>query len=310
MTNYPVFDGHCDTAVELWRKGELLAENSGQVSLAQAADFPAYVQFFAFCTVWIEDDRTNEERFEAAMACFSEQLRKNRVPLCRSAADVSAILRDGGVGALLSIEGAEAIGCDPGRLEKLAARGVRMIAPVWNYENALCGSCVTGSGLSAQGREFVRRAQRAGIILDVSHMSERGFWEVCELAEKPIVASHSNAKAVCGHVRNLMDAQFRALCDLGGTAGLNLYAAFLNESGHASMDDVRRHLEHFLALGGEGHLALGGDLDGCEVLPDGMHGLRDYALLENCLKNWGFDDRTIKNLFYKSLEKVVNVCIM
>ena len=310
MTKYPVLDGHCDTAVELWRKGESLAENSGQISLAQAAEFPAYVQFFAFCTVWIENEQTDEERFASAMAYFSEQLREHNIPLCRTSADVSAILQSGGVGAMLSIEGAEAFDCDPGRLEELAAQGVRMIAPVWNAENALAGSCMTGGGLTAQGREFVRRAQRAGIIVDVSHSSERTFWDICEIAEKPIVASHSNAKAVCGHVRNLTDEQFRAICDLGGTAGLNLYAPFLNESGEASMDDVRRHLEHFLERDGDGHLALGGDLDGCDVLPDGMHGLRDYALLETNFENWGFGEQIVRNLFYQSLEKVVKLCIM
>ena len=286
---YPVLDGHCDTAVELWRKGESLAKNSGQISLAQAAEFPADVQFFAFCTVWIKNAQTDEERFASAMAYFSEQLREHNIPLCRTSADVSAILQNGGVGAALSIEGAEAFDCDPGRLEELAARGVRMIA---------------------QGREFVRRAQRAGILVDVSHSSERTFWDICEIAEKPIVASHSNAKAVCGHVRNLTDEQFRAICDLGGTAGLNLYAPFLNASGHASMDDVRRHLEHFLEQDGDGHLALGGDLDGCDVLPDGMHGLRDYALLETNFENWGFGEQIVRNLFYQSLEKVVKLCIM
>ena len=120
---YPVLDGHCDTAVELWRKGESLAKNSGQISLAQAAEFPAYVQFFAFCTVWIKNAQTDEERFASAMAYFSEQLREHNIPLCRTSADVSAILQNGGVGAALSIEGAEAFDCDPGRLEELAARG-------------------------------------------------------------------------------------------------------------------------------------------------------------------------------------------
>ena len=111
-------------------------------------------------------------------------------------------------------------------------------------------------------------------------------------------------------MRNLTDEQFRAICDLGGTAGLNLYAPFLNASGHASMDDVRRHLEHFLEQDGDGHLALGGDLDGCDVLPDGMHGLRDYALLERNFENWGFGEQIVRNLFYQSLEKVVKLCIM
>ncbi len=310
MTRFPVFDGHCDTPVALWQRGERLAENHGQVSLAQAADFPAYVQFFAFCMVWIETRQTNEERFAESFTYFERQLEQSRIRRCNSAAEVAAVLQSGGCGALLSIEGAEAIGCDPGRLEDVAARGVRMIAPVWNAENALCGSCLTGSGLTAQGREFVRRAQKTGILIDVSHMSERGFWDVCEIAEAPIVASHSNAKAVCGHVRNLTDEQFRALRDLGGTAGLNLCAAFLRADGVATLEDVRRHLEHFLERDGDGHLALGGDLDGCETLPEGMHGLRDYEKLELAMKSWGFDDSIVENLFYKSMEKVVTKCIM
>ena len=307
---YPVLDGHCDTAVELWRKGESLAKNSGQISLAQAAEFPAYVQFFAFCTVWIKNAQTDEERFASAMAYFSEQLREHNIPLCRTSADVSAILQNGGVGAALSIEGAEAFGCDPGRLEELAAQGVRMIAPVWNAENALAGSCMTGGGLTAQGREFVRRAQRAGIIVDVSHSSERAFWDICEIAEKPIVASHSNAKAVCGHVRNLTDEQFRAICDLGGTAGLNLYGPFLTDGPRVTFDDLRRHLDHFLDLGGEGHLALGADLDGCSVLPEGFAALNDYETLGRYLADAGYPDETIQNLFCNSLMKVVKTCIM
>ena len=193
---------------------------------------------------------------------------------------------------------------------ELAAQGVRMIAPVWNAENALAGSCMTGGGLTAQGREFVRRAQRAGIIVDVSHSSERTFWDICEIAEKPIVASHSNAKAVCGHVRNLTDEQFRAICDLGGTAGLNLYGPFLTDGPRVTFDDLRRHLDHFLDLGGEGHIALGADLDGCDRLPAGFSGLDDYEALGDFLKNTGYSDETIQNLFCNSLMKVVKTCIM
>ena len=106
----------------------------------------------------------------------------------------------------------------PGKLELACAQGVRMIAPAWNAQNALTGSCMTGGGLTAQGKEFVRRAQKLGMILDVSHISEKAFWDLCDITEKPFVASHSNSRAICKHVRNLTDEQFKALCEAGGTA--------------------------------------------------------------------------------------------
>lgn len=122
------------------------------------------------------------------------------------------------------------------------------------------------------------------MLVDVSHLSEKGFWDMIELAEKPVLASHSNSFSVCPHPRNLTDDQFRAICDLGGTAGLNLYVPFLTEQPRASFDDLRRHLDHFLELGGEGHIALGADLDGCDRLPTGFSGLDDYEALGDFLK--------------------------
>ena len=148
------------------------------------------------------------------------------------------------------------------------------------------------------------------MLVDVSHLSEKGFWDMIELAEKPVLASHSNSFSVCPHPRNLTDDQFRAICDLGGTAGLNLYVPFLTEQPHASFDDLRRHLDHFLELGGEGHIALGADLDGCDRLPAGFSGLDDYEALGDFLKNTGYSDETIQNLFCNSLMKVVKTCIM
>lgn len=309
---YPVVDGHCDTPVELWRKGEALRENSGHISLCRAEKLPGYVQFYAFCTVWQQDADSFEVRFQKAISYFNRELDKNqdKILRCRNAADARAALESGRCGAFLSIEGAEALSCDPGKLEQAYAQGIRMIAPTWNFENALAGSCVTGGGLTAQGKEFVRRAQALGIIIDVSHISERAFWDICDIAEKPIVASHSNAKAVCGHARNLSDEQFRAICQLGGTAGLNLYGAFLRSEGTVSFEDVWRHIEHFLDLGGDGHIALGADLDGCDVLPEGFCGIESYEALGQYLETKKLSEAVIQNLYSESLLKVVKQCTM
>lgn len=304
---FPVFDGHCDTPVRLWRHAQALADNDGHVSLRRAQALDGYVQFCSFCMAWIPGGRSPEENFQAAYAFFQAELAKNRdsVRLVTDAAQAAAVLSGGGAGAMLSIEGAEAISCDPGRLEELKQAGVRMIAPVWNLENALAGSCETGSGLSAQGREFCRRAQRLGLLMDVSHLSERAFWQLCELAEKPVVASHSNSAAVCPHARNLTDDQFRALCRLGGTAGINLYAPFLNAGGAAALDDIYRHIDHFLSLGGEGHVALGADFDGCHSLPAGICGVDDYGKLAQYLLDRGYAEQTVGSIFSGALLRVM-----
>ena len=212
-------------------------------------------------------------------------------------------------GRKLSV-GAEAVREDPGLLEATYEKGVRMVSLVWNLPNSLSGSCQTGEGLSEKGKDFFRRAQRLGMLVDVSHLSERGFWDMTELAEKPIVASHSDAFAVCPHPRNLTDAQFRAICDLGGTVGLTLYGPFLTQEKTPTLDDLRRHLDHFLTLGGEGHLALGADLDGCKILPEGFAAVNDYNALGDYLVKTGYSDETIQNLFCNSLRKVVTTCIM
>ena len=307
-----VFDAHCDTPVELWRKNAHLAENAGQVSLKRAQQLDGYIQFFAFCTPWLADGRSCRERYLAAYDYFQTELRHTGAAarLCRSTQDAETALQAGQMGVFLSIEGAESLNCDPGLLESAHAQGVRMVNPVWNHKNALAGSCVTGGGFTPQGLEFCRAAERLGVLLDVSHLSDRGFWQLCEHASRPFVASHSNARAVCAHPRNLTDEQFRALCDCGGVAGVNLYADFLREDAPATLDDVYRHIDHFLELGGDGHLCLGGDLDGCERLPDGFGGVNDYRKLQDYLHARGYAEAVLENLFYKSLMKVVKLCTM
>ena len=312
MKKYRVFDGHCDTAIELWRQEQNLRSNSLAVSLERAENLDGYTQFFAFCTAWLKTRMPHTEHFARALDYFTEQLRENedRITLCRTMREADAAMAAGKAAAFLAIEGAEAVREDPGLLEAAYEKGVRMVSLVWNLPNSLSGSCQTGEGLSEKGKEFFRRAQRLGMLVDVSHLSEKGFWDMTELAEKPIVASHSDAFAVCPHPRNLTDAQFRAICDLDGTVGLNLYGPFLTREKTPTLDDLRRHLDHFLALGGEGHLALGADLDGCEILPEGFAAVDDYNALGDYLVKTGYSDETIQNLFCNSLRKVVTTCIM
>lgn len=313
MKKYRVFDSHCDTAKRIWKYGESLVENSGHFTLPQTERFAGYAQFFAFCTLaGVDTGKSCEQLLWEPHGYFMKQLEQfsDRIQLCTNGSDYDAAMEQGKCAAFLSLEGAEGICCDPGRLEELRRAGITMVNLTWNADNALAGcSKNDGPGLSRQGREFVRRAQELGIIIDVSHVSDRAFWDILDLTDRPIVASHSNNRVRCGHSRNLTDEQFRALCDCGGYAGINLYPTFLSDRGTATLEDIYIHVDHFLQLG-EHHVALGGDLDGIESLPEGFRGVADYDKLAQFLQQRGLDEDTIDNLFSRTMEKVVKQCTM
>ena len=301
---FPVFDLHCDTAVELSMQNQAWQENCLQLDLARSAKLEAHTQLYAFCCVYDQHGGAltrpqAETRFVTALSNFLTELERHKDThkLCRSTEDRIAAAREGKRAVLLSLEGPEVIGCDPDRLEELRDLGFVMTTLTWNHRNLLAGSHKTGEGLSEQGIAFVRRAQELGIVIDVSHLSEQAFWDLVRITSAPIVASHSNARAVCGSSRNLSDEQIKAICNLGGLIGINLYTPFLTDGEKADFSDVRRHIDHILALGGKNHLALGGDLDGCDLLPEGFTGIDSYNDLGRYLMETGLDEGLVLNIF-------------
>ena len=313
MNRYVVFDSHCDTATELWLRKQNLLRNTCHIRLTDTEQFGGYGQYFAFCTMAGNyRGYTPEQLLWEPLRYFQAQLEQytDRITLCRKGSQFDSAIKAGKCAAFLSLEGAEGINCDPGRLEQLHEAGITMINLTWNGNNALAGcSKYDGPGLSAQGREFVRRAQKLGIIIDVSHVSDRAFWDLVDITEKPIVASHSNSRSLCGHSRNLTDEQFLAICETGGYAGINLAPFFLSDSGKADFETIYTHMDHFLQLGGE-HVALGGDLDGVGELPDGFNGVGDFLRLSEYLEKKGFSSEIIQNIYCNTMKKVVTLCTM
>lgn len=303
MEHFPVFDLHCDTAFELWKRSEGLLANSCHIDLLRASTLMHHHQFFAFCTYGAEGDKYGlpapEPLLEQMLADFMSKVSKfsDRIALCRTAQDLVKANKAQKCAAFLSLEGAEGIGCDEGRLEELKEFGFSTINLTWNSANDLAGSCHTGEGLTAKGKSFVKKAQSMGFVIDVSHLSDKAFWDLVTISQGPIIASHSNCRAVCDHPRNLTDEQIKVICNLDGIVGLNLYAPFLNESGKASFDDVRRHIDHVLDLGGQHHLCLGGDLDGCDVLPEGFFDITSLNDLAKHLIDGGPEETLVLNIF-------------
>ena len=200
---------------------------------------------------------------------------------------------------ILTLEGTAGIRYDVGRLEELHKIGFRVVSLGWNEQNPLTGSHVTGGGLTDQGREFVREAQRLGYLMDVSHISDEGFWDMIKITEGPIIATHSNSRAVWGSSRNLTDDMFRAICETNGVAGFNMCADFVGDQ--PNLDTACDHILHFLELDPTGkHIALGGDLDGIDSMPLGFHGVQSFPDFARQLMSRGVDQETVHNIFWNN----------
>lgn len=261
MEHIPYFDAHCDTIYRCLRTGSAAAGKRRSSGSAPASAFGRFAQVFALYqdpeevpqgSTMVREGQLLHQKFLREM----EQNRDVIVP-CRTGAEVDQAAADGKMAAILSIEGAELIGCDPGQVETAAEWGVRFLNPVWNWPNVLSGTNCrdTGSGplpswrrlsAAAGGVPYLPRRvphQRPGVL-------GRG-------APGPgaVVATHSNSRALCPHRRNLTDDMFRAIRDSGGVVGLNLYRPFVGPAG--TMEELVAHVEHFLELGGEKALCLG-----------------------------------------------------
>ena len=303
MNKVKYFDAHCDTIFRSYLTGEELYTNGGHVALDRAGVFEAYAQIFTF--FYASKSAKKGEMLEVTKKMhniFTSELEKNEKLMChcRTAEDIEKSASEGKVSAILSIEGADLLECDPDNIELAEKWGVRLINPTWNFANAISGTHCEESdrGISDVGRAFVKTAEQANIMMDVSHLSEKGFWDLTEIAEKPIVASHSNSRGVYDHSRGLTDDQFRAICQTGGVVGLNFYTDFVGEN--PTIDDLIRHLEHFLDLGGEKHVALGGDLDGCETTVAGITGFQDVPKIYDALEKRGYSKELMDDIFWNN----------
>ena len=306
MGDFRFFDAHADTVSFLHRCGYDIRRSPGHWDLERTAAFAPSAQVFALWADWVPREAlpaeclAQYESFCRLLADCPERLRH-----CRGGDEVKKAWEDGKTAAILSIEGAEMLGCDVRRLDSAAAWGVRLLNLTWNFANSLSGSnCERPEqGLTPRGREFLRAMEERGILADVSHLSDAGAWDVLRLARRPVVASHSNARAVCPHRRNLTDGLFRAIRDTGGFVGLNFYRDFVGGSGDFAA--LARHLEHFLALDGEKTVGLGADWDGCDALPRGVSGVESLPAFRDYLRSLGWPEELLDDIFYRNLLRVM-----
>ena len=312
---FPVFDLHCDTALALLGKnlrecGSLL-KNQYHIDLERAAQFSGYAQCFACFTSdeFPRGDVKPVELFEREMVSVLREVEKhnNSIRLAYNAVDIDTNKQENLASAILTIEGPAGFAYDPELLEDLYTVGFRMTTLGWNDKNPLVGSHATGGGLTDLGVQYIKEAQRLGMIVDVSHISDEGFYDIMNITTAPIIASHSNCRKICDHTRNLTDDMFRQICQSGGVAGINLYTEFLGKN--ADLNTVCDHVLHWLDLDPTGkHIALGGDLDGCDSLPEGFSGVQDYPNLADKLLERGLSESMILDIYWNNALEVFRKC--
>ena len=311
---FPVFDLHCDTADELSGFGKVdrsdLKHNNVHIDLDRAGALPGYAQCFA-CFTTYSDAISPVDVFERKLAAIHREISKNEdiISLTYTPDEIEENQRIGKMSAILTIEGPAGFGFDPELLQDLYQVGFRVSTLGWNESNPLTGSCKTGEGLTDMGQEYVKEAQRLGMVIDVSHISDQGFYDIMDITTAPVIATHSNSRTVCNVSRNLTDEMFRMICATGGVAGINLFADFLGKG--ASLDTVCDHIFHFMELDPSGkHIALGSDFDGCDRLPIGIHGIQDYPKIAQRLLERGLSEATVYDIFWNNALEVFKRCSM
>ncbi len=297
------FDCHADTLTEI-PASETLMKNSCCVDLARVRRFAGrYTQIFALWKDKEELARTGmptEEVFwqmyQAAMRLLLEQAAY--VKWCQDAEDMRQAHAQGKAAVFLSVEDLSVMGELVDQLQRL---GIRFAMLTWNYENTYgCGAVSDQSkGLTKEGCALVRRLVRQQVILDLSHLSDQGVEEVFQLTDRPVIASHSNVREICGHPRNLKKEHIRELIRRKGLLGMNFYREFVGAQ--PDIGQLLRHIDAVLELGGEDILALGGDLDGCgNELVYGIEGIQSIPFLRSELERAGMGNDVSEKMFWKN----------
>ena len=306
--NVPVFDFHCDTILGLlgqdMNQAGSLRSNQMHIDLERASKLGGYAQCFAcFTTPYMEQWRKISPIlvFERELATLQREVEKNSdlIAIAYTPQEIEENRKNGKMSAILTLEGTAGFGHDPALLQDLYAIGFRISSLGWNEKNPLTGSHETGGGLTDQGREYVKEAQRLGMLIDVSHISDEGFWDILEITGAPIIATHSNSRAVWNNSRNLTDDMFRAIVSTGGLAGYNACDEFTGEN--PTIDTICDHIIHFLELDPRGkHIALGGDLDGIDHMPAGFEGVQSWPKVADRLMERGVTEDMVMDIFWNN----------
>ncbi len=310
----PVVDAHCDTLTALEKQSRKLGlkSDSGHVDLPRLIEGGVNLQFFAAFISPEYRDNPLARALEVFDIYFTEiQENSDLMGPVYGYSDIERLFSQGKVASLLTVEGGEALA---GRLEVLRVfyhLGVRAMTLTWNHRNELADGALetgTGGGLTVFGKEVVREMNRLGMLIDVSHLAPRGFWDVLDETVKPVIASHSNCKELCEHPRNLDDQQVKAISDCGGVIGLCFYPDFVNKE-QPSLEYWFKHVEHIAGIAGTDCIGIGSDFDGIDQVVSGMVDVTSMPLITEGLLKRGFSCSEVEKImggnFLRVLRQVI-----
>lgn len=342
----PVFDGHNDVLLRLMRgkiqpeQAFLEGDNIGHLDWPRMKEGGFVGGFFA---VYVPSESAGvdvdalmtQSRYDvplpaplplapsqqvtahmASLLIRIERASKGEVKICRTAADIGQCIDNGRLAAILHIEGAEGIDPDLYMLDVLYESGLRSIGPVWSRPN-IFGHGVpfrypstpdTGPGLTDRGIELIRACNRLKIMIDLSHLNEKGFWDVARLSDAPLVATHSNAWEICQHSRNLTDKQLAAIRESRGMVGVNFATSFIRPDGQRNddtpLEEMIRHMDHLIEHVGIDGVGLGSDFDGATI-PAEIGDARGLPRLVDAMRRHGYDEATLRKLCYENWVNVL-----
>ncbi len=296
-----MFDLHCDSIVNFRKENSDFLCEKTQFSLREREAFDRLCQTMA---VFIPDDVRGEEAvqyFRDHKEYLDKLLasQKELAELVCTPGDIERITDSGRCAVILAVESGAALAGDLKNVDELAGSGVKMLTLVWNGPNELGSGQKTDQGLTPFGRQAVKRMEEAGIIVDVSHLNDRGFDELCEIAERPFIATHSNLRSVCSHKRNLTEEQFKEMVSRKGLVGVNLYEQFLADDHKGDLDSMYRHVSRMLELGGEDIIACGSDFDGADI-DETLDTPVKFARSAEYLLTKGIPERIIDKMFFEN----------
>ncbi|MDP3058838.1 MAG: dipeptidase [bacterium] len=311
-----VIDTHCDTILKMVNSSDAYDikqyhAHENHVDIPRLRIGGVKVQFFAcYIEAQYKPDRSLKRTLEI-FDTFYRTLEENAPDLHQilNSGDVQVALAENKIGALLAVEGGEALEGDIRILRMLHRLGVRSIGLTWNERNQIAegvGECRSGSKLTEFGVQVIEEMNRLGIIVDVSHISEPGFWDVLAVTKKPIIASHSNSKQICNHRRNLTDAQIIALAKNGGVMGMNMAAEFVHESEEPTIEHVVDHIEHIIGLVGSKHVGIGADYDGITLAAKGLEDVSKIPALTEAMYRRKFSEDQIRDVLGLNFMRVIN----
>lgn len=298
--SFSVFDSHCDTLSKILDENKSINKNDLHFDVERAKkNTKSFVQIFAAFSYGENSFR----RVNDLIGAYHRMLRENSFIKHINSIDD---LKDASFYSVLSIEGGDAIGSEMENLDYFYNLGVRCMTLTWNYSNSIADGILSEEdrGLSDFGRKVVKKMNSLGMMIDVSHLSEKGFSDVAEIAEKPFIASHSNTRKYCRNKRNLTDEQIKEIIRQKGCIGINFYPVFLTDGQSADIYDIIKHTEHILSLGGEDNVGFGSDFDGIDCLPQGIDGAESFEKIINEFLKLGYSEELLCKICYDNFINV------